>query len=184
MKTIIVAGITRSGLTLTMQMLNAGGYPCMGNYPAFEDVELTAKLFKENTGKAIKVVDTHMQFPPTGEYHVIRLRRNWGEQAKSLCKFLRAINVDVPTNKTNIKKFTKSFPADYEKIDSWAKRQKGMIIIDFEELILNPRESAEKISQFTGEQLDIDKMVAVVEPRTTGCYPTMLELKFIDSLKK
>ena len=30
---IIVIGIARSGLTVTMQMLEAGGYPCEGHYP-------------------------------------------------------------------------------------------------------------------------------------------------------
>ena len=33
---IIVAGLTRSGLSVTMQMLWAGGYPCLGRWPAFE----------------------------------------------------------------------------------------------------------------------------------------------------
>lgn len=35
-ETVIVAGITRSGLTATMQMLAGGGFPCLGEYPGFE----------------------------------------------------------------------------------------------------------------------------------------------------
>lgn len=37
---IIVTGIARSGLSLTMQMLHAGGIPCAGEPPAFEPYPL------------------------------------------------------------------------------------------------------------------------------------------------
>ncbi len=179
MKTIIIAGITRSGLTLTMQMLYAGGYPCFGEYPAFEGYEIGEIPFVKLIGKVIKVVDTHIQFPLKGEYYVIRLRRDYKQQAKSMCKFMNTIGLPVPASRETLRKLEKSFNSDYSKIDIWAKKQKGFLIMDFEEMILNPKRSAEKINEFTGQSLNTEKMIKVVAKRNTECYPTMMELDFL-----
>ena len=88
---LIVPGIARSGLTVTMQMLNAGGYPCVGEYPAFEKYNIGDIPWEECVGKAVKVVDTHIQFPPEGRYKVIFLTRDIKQQVKSQCKFLKFI---------------------------------------------------------------------------------------------
>ena len=184
-KTIIVAGITRSGLTLTMQMLHAGGYPCFGEYPAFEPIqEIGAIPWTECLGKAVKVVDTHTQFPPTGEYHVIRLRRDYKQQARSIGKFLKEV-VGIPQSRALINQYEKSLPADYRKIDEWAKRQKGLLELDFEDIIKKPSSSVFSIANFintrTEEIINLSamvKMVNVVEQRSPDCYPGMLEYKF------
>lgn len=177
MKTIIVAGIARSGLTATMQMLNAGGYPCVGEYPAFEAYQIGQVPVGILKGKAFKCVDTHLHFPNPGDYHVIRLRRNLKQQAKSSLKFLRMLG--QPVDRRAVKQFEKSFPQDYRKIDSWAKRQKGVLEIDFENIILDPVEVAKRIAEFTGESLDIDKMASVIIKRGPECYDGMLELEMI-----
>lgn len=84
---LIVAGITRSGLTVTMQMLHAGGYPCMGEYPAFECFDIGKIPWRECEGFAVKAVDAQLQNPPDSACKVIRLRRNLVEQCKSINKW-------------------------------------------------------------------------------------------------
>jgi hypothetical protein len=181
MKTIIIAGITRSGLTATMQMLDAGGYPCAGKYPSYEAFDIGEIPFKDLQGKAIKVIDTHTQFPPTGEYHVIRLRRNYKQQAKSMYKLLSNF---MPLPKSFIPQSEKSLPKDYATIDAWAKRQKGLLELDFEEIITNPLAAAKKIAVFIEYPLFIDRMAAVIKERSTDCYPTMLETTIINDFLK
>lgn len=70
---LIVAGITRSGLSLTMQMLHAGGYPCEGEPPDFEPHPVGEMPWERCERRAVKLVDAHHQFPPAGSYDVIRL---------------------------------------------------------------------------------------------------------------
>ena len=178
MKTLIIAGITRSGLTLTMQMLHAGGYPCAGEYPAFEGFGIGQIPWDKCFGKAIKVVDTHMQFPPPGEYSVIRLRRSHKQQAKSQMKLINVL-CDIPVTRAGTRAMEQSLPKDYSKIDAWAAKQKELLTLDFEELILEPNLAALKLIEFTGAILDIDKMMAVVVKRGTDCYPTLLESTFL-----
>lgn len=177
MKTIIVAGIARSGLTMTMQMLKAGGYPCVGEYPAFEPYHIGRIPVGEITGKAVKIVDTHLQFPPEGEYYVIRLRRNYKEQAKSTAKFLRVLG--LPVDRTAIKTLEKSFAKDMAKIDGWAKKQKGMMILDFEDIIDNPYAAAWKIAGFLQTPMSCVSMARAVFKRSSKCYPGMLEYKML-----
>lgn len=180
MKTIIVAGVTRSGLTMTMQMLKAGGYPCHGEYPAFEPSDIGQIPFSELAGNAIKVVDTHTQFPPTGDYHVILLRRNTREQAKSIIKFLNLVaGFKVSKSKGSIARFEKSVISDMAKIDAWAKRQSGLLEIDFESIISAPIAYSFKIADFVGKELSISAMASVVVKRTTMCYDGLLEATFI-----
>lgn len=180
MKTIIVAGITRSGLTMTMQMLNAGGYPCAGEYPAFEPYDIGEIPFEKLKGKAIKAVDTHLQFPPTGDYLVIRLKRNMTEQSKSIAKFIKIMGVHV--NRSEMKQMKKNLPKDYAKIDAWAKRQKECLDISFEEILANPKGAAELIEHYAGTKLDTEKMANVVVKRGAECYDGLLEAKQVNEM--
>lgn len=82
---ILVVGLTRSGLSLTMQMLHAGGHSCFGGPPAFDGYDLGKIPWRSVGMMAVKVVETHLQFPPRdfGPFRVIRLGRDFREQAKS-----------------------------------------------------------------------------------------------------
>lgn len=171
-KTILVCGITRSGLTATMQMLRAAGYPCFGTYPAFED-----NHNQVYPGKACKLVDTNRCFPPTGDYHVILLWRDNVQQAKSIAKLLRTIG--QPVNKQETKKMQNSIGPDFRNISDWAKRQRGFLLLGFHEIINDPLAAACKIKQFVAEPLDVGKMADMIISRSTDCYPTMLEFNMI-----
>lgn len=179
MKTIIIAGITRSGLTLTMQMLHAGGYPCLGTYPAFENYLIGDIPWNETEGKAVKLVDTHVQFPKPGDYKVIRLKRDLTQQSKSQVKFLKYFGFPLP--KSAYKDFLKSLPNDYKKIDSWAKKQSELITISFEDIINNPDEVINNLVDFIGVDLDKSKMKSVIIKRNSDCYNGLLELTMLDS---
>jgi hypothetical protein len=174
-KTIIVAGITRSGMTLMMQILYAGGYPCYGKMPSFEHLSID---YSETRGKAIKLVDTHRRFPPVDEYYVIRMHRNIKEQAKSIIKFGNYFDMNVSTIDENNKILIKSLKHDYRIIDSWAEKQKKVVHIDFETLINKPKEAIEKIERQFDIKLLPEAITAVI-PRNTDCYDGLLEFKMI-----
>lgn len=173
MKTILVCGITRSGLTATMQMLDAGSYPCFGTYPAFEDNHNQVEA-----GKACKLVDTQHCFPTKGDYHVILLWRDNVQQAKSITKMLRIFASIFPT-KAETRKMQNGIGPDFKKISDWGKRQTGFLLLGFHEIINEPLNAANKIKLFTGEDLDAERMAAVIVRRHTDCYPTMLEFNMI-----
>ena len=173
---IIVAGIARSGLTATMQMLHAGGYPCLGKYPAFEPFTLGNIKWDLASDKAVKSVDTQLQFPPRGKkYKVILLSRDFKQQAKSTNKFLNVIG--VPSIKTSA--LVRSIKRDYAIINKWALKQRSFVL-KFEDIINKPVETAGIISIFSGSNLKVNKMADVIIARTSDCHPEMLELDMID----
>jgi hypothetical protein len=174
---IIVGGIARSGLTITMQMLHAGGYPCVGDAPAFEPFQVDMIPWEKCAGRAVKAVDIQLQFPPDGDYRVIMPFRDINEQAKSTIKFLKCVAlVRLPISK---KAMIRSIKSDYQKIHKWLKKEHDPLHIAFEDLILKPMDSAKKIRDWVGRDLDINRMARCVLPRSPGCYKTMLELSFI-----
>ena len=176
MKTIIVAGITRSGLTATMQMINSGGYPCLGEYPAFEPFLLGEIPWTEAKGKAVKLVDTHFHFPPkSNNYKVILLKRDPKQQIKSMTKFLRYCGFNINASTKDLKK---SIKTDYKKIESWSKNYETLKH-RFEDIIESPVESSERISKLIGVDMDVKKMANVIIKRSTACEKDMLELSMI-----
>lgn len=173
--TLVIAGITRSGLTVTMQMLQAGGYPCAGEYPAFEPFDISRIPWSDCDGLAVKLVDAHLNLPPPGDYRVIRLVRDPKQQARSLNKFIGVVTglppVPVPV-------LVRSFKQDYKAIDRWASRH-PTLRMRFEDIITDPAATSKRIAAFTGKQLDTQKMAEVVIARDPECYPTLLEAKML-----
>ncbi len=170
--TVVVAGITRSGLTLAMQMLHAGGFPCEGMYPAFEEHPIGSVPWGECSGKAVKLVDAHLQLPPAGDYKVVRLARSLKQQAKSVNKFGGICGMPpmpVPA-------LIESLKRDYAVIDKWARRY-PVLRMTFESLITDSATAAGKLASFIGAPMDTQAMAKTVVERGTGCYPTMLEIE-------
>lgn len=175
---LIVAGIARSGLSLTMQMLHAGGYPCAGEPPAFEPCPVGCIPWKRYGGHAVKFVDAQLDLPPDGTYDVIRLRRNLQEQARSFNKWTAVMFRGVPIP---ISKIVASFRRDYLVIDEWAKNH-HLLMLGFENLITDPRGSAILLRDWTGKDLDVDRMAACVVKRSPACYPGLLELSLLNAI--
>ena len=173
---IIIAGIARSGLTVTMQMLHSGGFPCVGEWPAFEPYGFGEKPWDECQGKAVKLVDAQLQLPADGRYNIIRLHRDAKQQAKSHKKLMQAIlgrSIGVSAGQV-----IESFAADYAVIDRWAKEHRTLHL-HFEDIIKQPMETARKLAEWTEKPLDVEKMASCVIKRKTDCHPTLLELEMI-----
>jgi hypothetical protein len=178
MKTIIIAGITRSGMTATMQMLNAGGYDCAGEYPGFEPFPVNGIPWDKCQGKAVKAVDTHLQFPPKGKYKIILLKRNLEQQAKSIMFFLNSMGMNTGGSKYR-KALIKTVKDDYKKIENWAKKHETLAVY-FEQIIDQSHLTALKISKFVGGDLDPKKMSSVVIKRSSDFTGKFFELSMFN----
>src|SRR5690348_16747758 len=90
-ETLLICGLGRCGTSLVMQMLDMGGFPVVGKYPAYEPQQasslvITQNYIDEHRGKAIKLLDPmRASFVPQN-VRVIYLMRNLKEQARSQLK--------------------------------------------------------------------------------------------------
>lgn len=95
-KMIMVAGMGRCGTSMMMQMLDAGGVPCLGNYPDFEDDRMMANpraeaargpWLADHLGYACKWIDPHrIPIPDDIPRVTIFMQRTLTQQAKSMFK--------------------------------------------------------------------------------------------------
>lgn len=186
----IIAGFGRCGSSLVMQMLHAAGYETTGEYPAFEDIRATAlpyenRWLEEVEGKALKVIDPHRcQLPIDHDYKIIWLDRKPIEQAKSQMKLFSTLT-SIKTTRKDIIAIAKSYKRDKPICLKLLKKLGPVLSMSFENLILSPIISAEKINSFLGDELDYLEMAKVVIGRPVFCMPGMdIEIQLIKEEKK
>jgi hypothetical protein len=181
---IIVTGIVRSGLSMTMQMLHAGGYPCVGEPAAFEEHGIGTIPWVEYSGKmvAVKAVDGVHDLPPRplGPFDVIRLHRDLDQQACSTNKFNRLLG-GLPV--VSIRKYVKSFKREYHELDAFYKRDR-VLHLHFEKVLEDPLGQAERVVEWLEyrdhPELNVEAMAAAVVRRGPGCLGWLLEAGLID----
>jgi hypothetical protein len=186
----VVAGFGRCGSSLTMQMLDAGGFPVVGGFPAYENhpadwhVTDPAAFAAECDGKAVKRLDLERwPLPPGLEYKVIWIDRDPAEQAKSALKMVAAMYPGIDKDRTARRKMAASYVRDRPKCLA-VMRSVGadVLILRFEDLINDTTACAVRMANHLGADLSLAGMILAVRDRGivgTKCLPGFLELQLI-----
>ncbi|OOG61408.1 hypothetical protein B0E46_15630 [Rhodanobacter sp. B04] len=186
---VVVAGLGRCGTSLTMQMLHAAGFPCVGEAPAFEDAATQHRVepawFSEQAGKAVKILDPQrVGIPRSALTAVIWLDRDPEQQAKSQCKFVEMLGYGF-NNRSAQRRCMKQLALDRATArGTFAGR--NTLDLRFEDLIVSPGTAAARIAMFLEpwKSLDVATMKAVVRKRDVKCAPDMsIELSLIDGIR-
>lgn len=177
----IVSGLPRSGTSMMMKMLAAGGLPLLidnlrtsdeDNPEGYYEFEPVKKLGQGDSnwladaqGKAVKVIAallTHL--PSTYMYQIIFMRREMPEILASQRKML--INRGEDPNKIDDDEIARLFEMHLSKVISWINNQPNMkrIDVNYNQLLKDPRPQAEQINRFLGMTLDLEEMVKVINP--------------------
>lgn len=156
---VIVAGFGRCGMSVTMQILYAGGIGCTGTWPDFESEAvdhgpIQMSFLQRFPGRAVKVINPHLATLPPGfsPYVLIWCDRDPKEQAKSWAKFSRhMMGIEVPRAKRDdlqaaLERDRKLCMLDV-KIFGLVQPQ-NKLILKFEETIRRPERAAERIADF------------------------------------
>lgn len=182
----VVLGLPRSGTSLMMQMLLAGGIPLhCESFISGESSDIF-KLPKETNwlkkchGQAIKILEPLVfVLPRTFEYRFIVMHRNPAQQAKSFEKFMRYVGAETDHPKyleTLESSFVREMPMIVNKYQMYPGRLKE---ISFEKLIENPIAIANELQAFLNQPLNVKSMAAIVQARSPDCLPNMLEMDLI-----
>lgn len=188
MGVVAVCGFGRCGSSLVMQMLDAGGYPVFGEWPAYEESiqselpESAEQWLAAVMDRATKALDPHRwRLPPGPDYKVIWLDRNPLQQAASQIKLMRlTCGFAIPNDRATRRKLAASYSAD-RAVAMKLFRDLGAAILElpFEVIILDRIAAAESINRFLGGGLDEHAMAAQVRHRGTDCLPGLLEANLI-----
>ena len=178
---IVVSGLPRSGTSMLMKMLEAGGIaPLIDNvrtadtdnpkgYYEFERVKALDKgdtaWVAEAQGKVVKVISALLKhLPPEYGYRVVYIRRNMPEILASQRKMLVRRGEDP--DKVDDAQMTALFEKHVAQVESWLAAQPNIhvLYVHYSDMLRDPQSEAERINTFLGGDLDIEAMVSVVDP--------------------
>ena len=176
----IVSGLPRSGTSLMMQMLTAGGIePLTDNvrqpdednprgYLEFEKVKQIKKdqsWLPDAQGKVVKLVHLLLlDLPSNYSYNIVFMRRRIEEVLASQQKMLARSGKGGAQIAAAV--LTKTFEQQLGKVSNWVQTQPNIRMTEvwYHELIADPTGNIAKINQFLGGTLDEAKMAAAVDP--------------------
>jgi hypothetical protein len=175
---IIVSGLPRSGTSLAMQILAAGGIEVLSDgertadqdnprgYLEFEQVKKIkqdASWLPAARGKAVKVIAQLVyHLPATEQYRTLLMQRDLDEVLASQEKMLARLGRPaVPRERVKA-----AFQNEMERFGVWIGRQPNFAVlrIDYASVVADPRSWAVRIAEFLGRPLDVEAMTAAVDP--------------------
>lgn len=179
--TLIVSGLPRSGTSMMMQMLEAGGMPLFtdGQREADEDNpkgyyenELVKRLSEDSSwffktrGKAVKIIAQLLHFIPVDDLtycRVIFMERDYSEMINSQKRMLERNGKKGAGMPDSM--LIQTFQKQTEKIKAMLKnRNVPAIYLSYAECLSDPEKSAKRINNLLGSTLDEKKMSATVDP--------------------
>jgi LPS sulfotransferase NodH len=180
-KIVVVSGLPRSGTSLMMKMLEAGGIPPLTDHERAADEDNPkgyfeferAKQLKEGDaawlpeaeGKVVKVITALLTHLPRGhQYDVIFMRRHMSEILASQKKMLVRRGEDP--NKISDEELSALFEKHLAQVFDWLNVQTNLryLEISYNDLLADPGPHVEKLNQFLGGSLDIEAMRAQIAP--------------------
>jgi hypothetical protein len=177
----VVSGLPRSGTSLVMQMLAAGGMPVLSDgvrasdddnpagYFEFEPVKRTRSdpvWVPSAAGKAVKVIYLLLtDLPLTFSYRVIFMRRDLNEVVSSQQKMLQRRG--EPGAGLDVAEMARVFQRQLEKVETWLAAQPSfsVMFLKYRDVVNEPLIHADRIREFLGVDLDTRAMSAVVNPK-------------------
>jgi hypothetical protein len=175
----IVSGLPRSGTSMMMRMLEAGGLPPLVDgireadddnplgYYEFERVKKVKEdqgWLEDARGKVVKMVSTLLVDLPTRyTYRVVFMRRRLEEILASQRRML--LRNAKPWSEADDARMTGLYQAHLRQIEAWIARQRHLsaLHVSYNELLASSREHADRVNVFLGGALDVSRMVSVVD---------------------
>jgi hypothetical protein len=174
----IVSGLERSGTSMLMQILDAGGVPSEFDqasrppdddnprgYFELEGGKIINKLMKNEfpfepyKGKVIKITAYGLKFLPKGNYKIIYSQRNIEEILDSMEKMAKIHDDNRDDTRIVFTKLNEMIMArikEREDID--------VLFVNYNETVANPTENVKKIYDFLDStEFDLDGMIAAVD---------------------
>ena len=178
---VIVSGLPRSGTSMMMKMLEAGGIPPLtdklrtadnDNPKGYYEFERVKQMDKGDTawmaqaqGKVVKVISALLKHLPAGyNYQVIFLRRHMSEILASQRKML--INRGEDPDKMDDAQMTMLFENHVRQVESWLAQQPNIevLYVHYSDVMADPLTAINSMGRFLGRDLYVRAMAEVVDP--------------------
>jgi hypothetical protein len=177
---VIVSGLPRSGTSMAMKMLEAGGLELVVDnirtadednpkgYYEDERVKELAEMEDKGwlmgaRGKVIKVVSSLLNYlPKNNTYKVVFMRRNLHEVLASQTKMLDRRNEE---SKTEDEDLLAMYESHLEKVEFQLRFRPNFeaLYVNYSDVVAEPAAEARRIADFVGGKLDVERMAGAVD---------------------
>ncbi len=176
----VVSGIPRSGTSLMMRMLDAGGIPALTDrirrpdahnprgyfeYQPVKRLAADSSWMEAARGKAVKIVHRLLLHLPAGfEYRVIFMDRDLTEVFASQRDMLAAYG-DAAAFQDE-KQIVRALAEEVRAVKEWlsGRAATSLFSVPYAELVREPAKWSARVSGFLNGRLDEAAMAAVVDP--------------------
>jgi hypothetical protein len=175
---IIVSGLPRSGTSMMMQILDAGGIEVVtdnlraadtDNPRGYYELEKVKQLKRDSSwlpeirGKAVKMVSQLLlDLPPTEHYRVVLMERDFNEMLDSQERMLRRLGRQAAPRETILPAYT----SHLERVHRWLQRQPHIAVlrVGYKCLVEQCEPEVMRLNAFLGGLLDVAGAVSAVDP--------------------
>jgi hypothetical protein len=176
----IVSGLPRSGTSLMMQMLVAGGMSALSDgerradtdnprgyleWERIKQLPTDPGCIAEAQGKVVKVISRLLLALPAGhEYRIIFMQRPLPEVLASQDQMLLRRGTYKPGADPAV--IAAAFEKHLREVYAWpdGKPYVRMLRIPYQKVLSGPEETAKQLQEFLGIALDVEAMVREVDP--------------------
>jgi LPS sulfotransferase NodH len=176
----VVSGAPRSGTSLMMRMLAAGGIPALTDgqrppdahnphgyfeYSPVKRLAEDASWIEAARGQAVKIIYRLLtQLPPRMSYRIVFMERDWEEVFASQRDMLRAQG-DAAASQESAR-LIPAFAAELRVVKDWLARQPNMPVLSvpYAEVVREPVTWVHEVARFLGAGMDEAAMAAAVDP--------------------
>ncbi len=180
MAIIIVSGLPRSGTSLMMQMLQAGGLELLtdnqrpadpDNPRGYFEYGPVKSLARDNAwlsqaeGQAVKVISALLPYlRPQLTYKIILMKRPLKEILASQQTMLQRLGRQGST--VSDQALGEIFAKQLADTERWLKQQAQIevLTINYRDAIMEPEATARAVAQFVGLPLKVEEMAKVADP--------------------
>ena len=178
---IVVSGLPRSGTSMMMKMLEAGGLPIMtdgvreadlDNPRGYYELERVKNLEKdldkswvaEGRGQVVKVI-SHLlkELPDDCFYRVIFMRRDLAEVVASQNKMLERRGEENPIEDTRVTELYRKHII-HSKVMMRERSNFALLEIEYANALADPARFAALVNDFLGGRLDPGRMSEAIDP--------------------
>src|SRR5215510_3957154 len=178
---VVVSGLPRSGTSMAMKMLEAGGLPIVtdgirtadeSNPKGYYELERVKELDKNGDtawlgdarGKAVKIISFLLTYLPDGyDYRVVFMNRDIDEVLASQNKMLTARGETAET--ADDEKMREVYRKHLEKVARFLRNRSCFqtLQINYRDVIDNPAAEARRLNEFLGGRLNVEAMSGVAD---------------------
>jgi len=178
---VVVSGLPRSGTSMMMSMLQAGGVPILtdnirqadeDNPQGYYEFELVRQLEHDTSwlddavGKAVKVISQLVpQLPPQYQYRIVFMLRKMAEILASQRQML--IRRGRQANAVTDEALAQVFRKHLVEVRQWIEAQPNMhvLYVHYGDVLAHPAQQAQRVDQFLGGVLSVPAMAGVADER-------------------